>query len=92
MALLVWLIILILLIKYLYSTKFVSISSKAITKFIFIIVALIYVNDTDIVLLNKGNKIEIKIIARAQLLLDLWHTVLSFTGGNLKVSKYFWII
>ena len=65
MAPLVWLIISILLIRYLYSTKFVSISSIAITKLIFVIAALIYVDNTDIVLLNKGNKIEIEIIARA---------------------------
>ena len=82
----------ILLIRYLYSTKFTSISSTAITKLIFIIIVLIYIHNTDIVIFNKGNESETKIIARSQLLLDSWYIALSFTGGDLKVLKYFWII
>ena len=56
----VWLIISILLIRYLYSTKFVSTSSTPITKLIFMIVALIYVDDTNIVLLKKEMKVRLK--------------------------------
>ena len=58
-------------------------------KLIFAIAVLIYIDDTDIVLLNKGNESETEIMARAQLLLDSWHAALSFTGRDLKVSKCF---
>ena len=60
-----WLIISILLIKYLHSIKFVGVSTIAISKLIFTIMALIYIDDTNIVLLNRGREMEVEIIVRA---------------------------
>jgi len=53
-----------LFIHYLYKTKFASISTT-ISKLIFTIVDLLYVDDMDIVLFNKGNESEEEIIIRA---------------------------
>ena len=85
----IWLMISIILVRYLYSSKFATISKTAITKVAFQLVGFLYVDDTDITILNEGQETAEEVIARVQLILATWRMVLSYTRGDLKESKYF---
>ena len=61
-------------------------------KVAFQLAGFIYVDDTDITILNKGQKIAEEVMARAQLMINTWHRELSYTRGDLKESKCFWTI
>jgi len=48
----------------------------------------LYVDNTDIVVLNNRSELEEEeVVARAQLLLDKWQYALYITGSKLKYSK-----
>ena len=61
----------IFLVRYLYSSKFISVSKTAIIQIVFQLAGFIYIDNTDLMLLNNSNEIDIEIIARVQLLLDV---------------------
>ena len=54
--------------------------------------ALIFVDDTDLYIFNSGSETTEEIVLKAQRLLDAWHHILQFTGGDLKLSKCYWTI
>ena len=60
----------IILVRYLYSSKFVTISKTAITKVAFQLAGFIYIDNTDIMILNEGQEIVEEIVAREQLMLN----------------------
>ena len=61
-------------------------------KVAFQLTGFIYVNNTNITILNEGQETAEEVVARAQLMLDTWHRELSYTRGDLKESKCFWTI
>ena len=72
-----------------YLSKWVSINETPLSKLAYRIAAFLYIDDTDLVVINNGEESEDEIVARAQLLLDQWQFRLQITGGELKISKCF---
>ena len=60
----------IILVRYLYSSKFVTVLKTAIIKVAFQLAGFIYIDDTDLTILNEGKEIAEEVVARAQLMLD----------------------
>ena len=60
----------IILVRYLYSLKFATVSKTTITKVVFQLAGFIYVDDTDIMILNEGQETAEEVMARVQLMLD----------------------
>ena len=56
------------------------------------LVALIFVDDADLHVFNSGSETTEELVVKAQRLLDAWHHILTFTGGNLKLSKCYWTL
>ena len=54
---------------------------------IFSLVSQIFVDNSEFVISNKGNKSELQIISRSQKVLDSWYSGLKFIGRELKLSK-----
>ena len=87
-----WLIISIFLVRYLYSKKVTTEISTPISRVILPLAALIFVDDTDLYVFNSGADNAEDVVIKAQRLLDAWHEVLKFTGGDLKLSKCYWTL
>ena len=87
-----WMIISIFLVRYLYSKNLTTSISSPITNMILPLVALIFVDDTDICVFNSGSETTEELVVKAQKFLDAWHHMLTFTGGNLKLSKCYWTL
>ena len=81
-----------MLVRYLYTSKWVSVRQSVISKSVSKLAGFLYVDDTDLVALNSGEKSAEAIVVRAQLLVDQWQYVLQLTGRELKHSKYFWTL
>ena len=62
---LIWLILSILLVRYLYSSRWVSVRMSAISKVAYQLAGFLYIDDTDLVALNSGNESEAEVVARA---------------------------
>ena len=60
-----WILITIFLVYYLYSKKMILISKTPISQMCYQIASLLYVDDTDLPLHNKGNESVVEIVARA---------------------------
>ena len=69
-----------------------SVSTTAISKLSYQIVALLYVDDTDLPLLNKEYETIAEIVDRAQSILSIWYKGLQITGGDLKINKCSWTL
>ena len=82
-----WLIISIFLVRHLHSKKVTTEISTPISRVILPLAALIFVDDTDLYVFNSGADNAEEVVIKAQRLLDAWHEVLKFTGGDLKLSK-----
>ena len=52
--------------------------------------ALIFVDDADLHVSNSGSDAVEELVVKAQRLLDSWHNIVKFTGGDLKLSKCYW--
>ena len=87
-----WLVLSILLVWFLYSSRWVSVQTSAISKVVYKLVGLLYVDDIDLVALNSGNELEVEVVTRAQLLLDRWQYALQATSAELKYSKCYWTL
>jgi len=66
----IWLMISIILVRYLYSLKFATVSKTAIIKVAFQLAGFIYVDNTDIMILNEGQETVEEVVAREQLMLN----------------------
>ena len=62
---LMWLIILIFLVRYLYKLKQIHIRYSPISKVAYQIAEFLYVDDTDLVTLNKGDESVSEVVSRA---------------------------
>lgn len=51
-----------------------------------------HADDTDLYVFDDSSSDSTSSVQKAQLLLDSWHKALGFTGGDLKVSKYYWAL
>ena len=80
------------LIRYLYQQKVVTCITSPISKLSQLLAALMHVDDTDLYIFNDGLTCTLEVITKAQKLLDAWHEALRFTGGDLKLSKYYWTL
>ena len=60
-----WLIILIFLVRYLYKLKWIHIRYSPMSKVAYQIAEFLYVDNTGLVTLNKGNELASKVVARA---------------------------
>ena len=49
----------------------------------------LYIDDTDIAVMNNGIETAKEVVKRAQKLLDSWQLALNFMGGELKSEKYY---
>ena len=87
-----WMLIAIFLVRYLYSKKMVPVSTTSISQTCYQISSLLYVDDVDLPLHNKGNESEEDIVSRAQSTLTTWHQGLRYTGGDLKLKKCSWTL
>ena len=87
-----WLIISIFLVRYLCSEKVTAAIISLISKSILLLAALVFVDNTDLCVFNLGIDNAEEVVIKAQRLLDAWHEVLKFTGGDLKLSKYYWTL
>ena len=82
-----WMIISIFLVRCLHSKNLTTSISSPMTNMILPLVALIFVDDADLHAFNSGSETTEELAVKAQRLLDAWHHILTFTGGNLKLSK-----
>ena len=82
-----WLIISIFLVRYLYSKNLTTPICIAMSRAVLPLAALIFVDDTDLYVFNSGSENTEKVVIKGQQLLDAWHDILKFTGGDLKLSK-----
>ena len=57
-----------------------------------LLVALIFVDNIDPYVFNSGSDTTEELVFKAQRLLDAWHYILWFTGGELKLSKCYWTL
>ena len=73
--------------RYLYSKKLVPVSETVISKVLFQIEAQLYIDNTDLPMMNQGNDSAKQLVTRAQIILNYWHNTLWFTGGDLKLKK-----
>ena len=53
---------------------------------------LLYVNNTDLNLLNLDSISTEEIVTRVQAMLDAWQTALQISGGELKLEKSYWMM
>ena len=84
-ALALWLIVSIFLVRYLYIKGIAEEYRTIISSIIYKLIALLYVNDTDLLAMNSGKKTSLEVILRAQKLLDTWQYSLRVTGSELKL-------
>ena len=82
------LILLILLIQYLYHLQLVLQSITLVLLTTFQIAALLYANDTNIIVRNDGTESKEEILIKAQKMLQTQQYALQITGSNLKLQKY----
>ena len=87
-----WLIISIFLVRYLHSKKVTTEIISPISRVVLPLATLIFVDDTDLHVFNSGSDSAEEVVIKAQRLLDAWHEVLKFTGGDLKLSKSYWTL
>lgn len=87
-----WLIILIFLIRHLYYLKAVLRFSSPISNISQLLAALAHAGGTDLHVLNNGSSDVYAVVLKAEQLLDTWRAALRFTGGDLKLSKYYWAL
>ena len=85
-------IISIFLVRYLYSKNLTTHLLTPLSGIVIPLAALIFVDDTDLYVFNSGLETIEDLVLKAQQLLDAWHYILKFTGEDLKLSKYFWIL
>ena len=88
----IWLIISIFLVRYLCKKKVTTEITSPMSRVILSLAALIFVDDTDLYVFNSGTDSTEEIARKAQRLLDVWHEILKFTGGDLKLSKCYWTL
>ena len=86
-ALALWMIILIFLVRYLYSKNLTTQLSIPLSGIVMPLVALIFVDDIDLYVFNSESDTIEELVFKAQRLLDAWYYILRFTGGELKLSK-----
>ena len=87
-----WLLISILLIRYLYALGLVTQHYTPISGLVFRLAALIYVDDSDLNVLNLNQKSTLEVVEEAQALLNALHFALRMSSGELKLEKYFWTL
>ena len=51
------------------------------------LVALLFVDDTDLCAINLESESAEEVVRKAQKLLDAWHNIPRFTGKDLKLSE-----
>ena len=87
-----WLIISIFLVRYLCSKNLTTPICTPISQVVLPLAALIFADDTDLHVFNSGSDTTEEVVMKAQRLLDAWHNILKFTGGDLKLSKCYWTL
>ena len=80
-------IISIFLVRYLYSKNLTTQLLILLSGIIIPLVALIFVDDTNLYVFNSGSEMTEELVLKAQRLLDTWHFILKFTEGDLKLLK-----
>ena len=60
-----------------------------ISSITFQLATLLYIDNSDLNILNINQKSIFKVIVEAQALLNAWHFALRISGGELKVEKCF---
>jgi hypothetical protein len=61
----------------------------SLSGFVVSLVALLYVDDTNLYIFNSGCDSIKEVIQKAQNLLNTWYEVLKVTEDDLKLSKYY---
>ena len=86
------LIISIFLVRYPYSKSIVIQLVTPVSNVLVLIVALTYLDNTDLYMFNEGDDSIEALVAKVQLLLNTWYEVLKITSRELKLSKCYQIL
>ena len=78
-ALALWLIMPVLLIRYLHQQKVVTSITSPISKILQYLADLLHVDDTDLYVFNDGSMRAQKGVIKSQRLLNVWHEALKHT-------------
>ena len=76
-----FLLIAIILIRELYQANLIPPSTSLILQYIYYLAGQIFIDDSDLNVMNKGKELAQEIIRRAQQILNNWHTNLQIMGG-----------
>ena len=87
-----WIMMSIILIKYLYLKCLYAPQYSPMSQMIFIMIALMCVDDTHLNVLNAEGKSKLEVIEAGQRTLDACQFVLSVFGGDLKLEKCSWTL
>ena len=79
----------IFLIQYPYSKRVATQIIAPISSVVFLLVATLYIDDTDLYIFNSGADSTEEVVRKVWVLLDTWHEVLKIMGGDLKLLKYY---
>ena len=60
-----------------------------ISNIVFSLVALLYVDNTDLYVFNQGTDSTEEVVQKVETLLDTWYDILKITEEDLKLSKYY---
>ena len=88
----IWIIVSIFLLMYMEKHHPTQPIFTPITLIPLFILAIMYIDDTDLFIFNTGSESEQEIAERAQKLLDTWHFALKLSGGDLKLEKSSWLL
>ena len=87
-----WLITSVFLSRCLYQQKVVTSITSPISKMSQFLAALMYVDDADLYVVNDGSICALEVVIGSQKLLNTWHESLRFTGCDLKLLKWYWML
>ena len=91
-ALALWMIISIFLVRYLYSKNLTIQLLIPLSGIVMPLAVLIFIDDTDLYIFNSESDTIEDLVFKVQQLLDAWHYILKFIGGDLKLLKCYWIL
>ena len=80
-----FLLITVILVWALYQRNLIMLAVLPISKVISYLAGQIFIDNTNLNIINKRNEDINQIVERVQSMLTLWHWILEYTGGQLKL-------
>ena len=85
-----WMIIYIILVRHLYLKGLDTPQYSPISKLMFVLITLAYVDDTDLNVLNIQDKYNLEVLEMGQKILDALQFALSVSRDDFKLDKCSW--